>query len=143
LLDGMEKAVAGSRRKAELVGLLVALRRMQGWWNGGLGARRCVCMRSGAMRCGFVGGCGLGVGGGEDSYEFQLRRRWESALDELATLDFSGVRVRFGEALVGLDRIARETLFAPESRETSVQVMGPLEAAGESSMRCGFWVLGI
>ena len=31
-----------------------------------------------------------GAGKGEDSVEFQTRRKWESALDELATLDFDG-----------------------------------------------------
>ena len=73
-----------------------------------------------------------GAGDSEDSIEFQVRQRWESTLDELATLDFDGGRVEFAEALEGLERIARQTTFAPESREAPVQVMGPLEAAGES-----------
>jgi probable DNA repair protein len=51
-------------------------------------------------------------------------------LDELATLDFDGVRVPFVTALDEVERIARRTMFAPESRQTPVQVMGPLEAAG-------------
>ena len=67
-----------------------------------------------------------------DSVQFQARRKWESALDELATLDFAGVRVRFTEALAALERIAAETLFAPESRHAPVQIMGPLESAGSS-----------
>ena len=67
-----------------------------------------------------------------DSVEFQTRRKWESALDELATLDFAGVRVRFTDALAALERIAAETLFAPESRHAPVQIMGPLESAGSS-----------
>jgi probable DNA repair protein len=48
----------------------------------------------------------------------------------LATLDFDGVQVEFGQALEALERIARQTTFAPESRDAPVQVMGPLEAAG-------------
>ncbi len=60
-----------------------------------------------------------------------MRRKWESALDELATLDFDGVRVEFAQALTGVERIVRETTFAPESGGAPVQVMGPLEAAGE------------
>jgi probable DNA repair protein len=48
----------------------------------------------------------------------------------LATLDFDGGKVEFTRALEGLERIARQTMFAPESREAPVQVMGPLEAAG-------------
>jgi ATP-dependent helicase/nuclease subunit B len=71
-----------------------------------------------------------------DSVEFQTRRKWESALDELATLDFDspsdGPRVSFKDALAALERIANETLFAPESRHAPVQIMGPLESAGSS-----------
>lgn len=77
-------------------------------------------------------GAGGGRGSGEDSVEFQTSRRWESALDELATLDFDGQRVGFAQALASLVRIAKQTVFAPESRQAPVQVMGPLEAAGSS-----------
>jgi probable DNA repair protein len=73
-----------------------------------------------------------GASTAEDSVEFQTRRRWESALDELATLDFDGQRVGFAQAMEALARIAKQTVFAPESREVPVQVMGPLEAAGGS-----------
>ncbi|HEY6375628.1 MAG TPA: hypothetical protein VIX90_08900, partial [Edaphobacter sp.] len=66
----------------------------------------------------------------EDSVAFQTRRKWESALDELVTADFDGVKVGFGRALEELEWIARHTMFAPESRDAPVQVMGPLEAAG-------------
>ncbi len=66
----------------------------------------------------------------ETSFEFQVRRKWESALDELATLDFDGVYVDSDRALAELVVIARKTMFAPESREAPVQIMGPLEAAG-------------
>ena len=65
-----------------------------------------------------------------DSVEFQARRKWESALDELASLDFDNSRVLFAQALESLERICAETLFAPESRQAPVQVMGPLESAG-------------
>jgi probable DNA repair protein len=71
-----------------------------------------------------------GAGSRENSVEFQMRRKWESALDELATLDFSGVPVEFVQAFEALERIAQQTLFAPESSDAPVQVMGPLEAAG-------------
>ncbi len=46
-----------------------------------------------------------GAGEGEDSVEFQMRAKWESALDELATLDFDGRRVKYGEARRELVRI--------------------------------------
>jgi len=67
-----------------------------------------------------------------DSIEFQTRRKWESALDELASLDFDGTRVLFADALATLERIAADTLFAPESRHAPIQIMGPLESAGSS-----------
>ena len=48
---------------------------------------------------------GWGEGRVEDSVEFQVRRKWESALDELATLDFDGVTggVCSGAGGVGAD----------------------------------------
>ena len=79
---------------------------------------------------------GWNAPGRDSSVEFQTRRKWESALDELATLDFDsrsdGTRVRFAAALAALERIATQTLFAPESRHAPIQIMGPLESAGSS-----------
>jgi ATP-dependent helicase/nuclease subunit B len=77
---------------------------------------------------------------GEDSIEFQTRQKWESALDELATLDFDGVRVPFDQALGELERLTQQTMFAPESHHAPVQVIGPLEAAGSSFD--ALWFLG-
>jgi probable DNA repair protein len=71
-----------------------------------------------------------GAGSRENSVEFQTRRKWDSALDELTTLDFNGARVEFEQVLEALGRIVRRTTFAPESHNAPVQVMGPLEAAG-------------
>jgi len=74
--------------------------------------------------------------GSLDSTEFQTRHKWETALDEFATLDFDsasdGTRIAFSDALDALERIAANTLFAPESRHAPVQIMGPLESAGSS-----------
>ena len=75
---------------------------------------------------------GWAVTNSDSSIEFQTRRKWESALDELATLDFAGLRVPFPAALSALERIAAETLFAPESRRAPIQIMGPLESAGSA-----------
>jgi len=70
----------------------------------------------------------------DSSVEFQTRRKWSSALDELATLDFDsrtdGTRVPFATALAELTRIASQTLFAPETRHAPIQILGPLESAG-------------
>jgi ATP-dependent helicase/nuclease subunit B len=66
----------------------------------------------------------------EDSLAFQTRRKWESVLDQLSTLDFEGVRATFPEVLNALKTLLANTLFAPESSGAPVQIMGPLEAAG-------------
>jgi probable DNA repair protein len=73
-----------------------------------------------------------GRGSGADSIEFQTLRKWEGLLDELATLDFDGTQITYQQAVSAVERLARITLFAPESRQTPVQILGPLEAAGES-----------
>jgi probable DNA repair protein len=68
----------------------------------------------------------------DNSVEFQTRRKWEDALDQLATLDFEDQHVSCRSALAALERIAAETLFAPESHHALVQIMGPLESAGST-----------
>jgi ATP-dependent helicase/nuclease subunit B len=65
-----------------------------------------------------------------DSLTFQTQRRFDGALDELATLDFDGSRVTAPDALNALTRIIQAIIFAPESREAPVQIMGPLEVGG-------------
>ena len=67
-----------------------------------------------------------------DSIIAQIRRRWESALDELATLDFrpSAAQPSTSTALETLVRIARQAIFAPQSRHAPVQILGPLEVGG-------------
>ncbi len=80
-----------------------------------------------------------------DSTEFQLLRKWQQLLDQLSTLDFadlapsgprpsssspSGPRVPYQSALDSLQRLAAQTLFAPESADAPVQIMGVLESAG-------------
>ncbi len=65
-----------------------------------------------------------------DSLTFQIQNRWESILDQLSTLDFHGPAPTRSEALTTLARLARETIFAPESRNAPVQILGPLELGG-------------
>lgn len=69
---------------------------------------------------------------GEDSVEFQTRRKWESTLDLLATLDFDGRSVSFPRALAELERLLQQTVFAPESNQAPIPVIGPLEASGST-----------
>ncbi len=128
-LTRMARMVAGSRRSEQLPGLLGALRRMErrsaefdgiaqsfGLWTEGFRA--------------LLAEAGWGADRAETSPEFQARERWESALDAMSTLDFEDHAAEFGDALGALERIARETIFAPESRSAPVQILGPLEAAG-------------
>lgn len=90
--------------------------------------------RSHAAWCAVFGqmleAAGWSGGQPDDSLAFQTRRRWAGLVDELASLDFEGRTVSFGKALQELRRMAAGTLFAPESHDAPVQVMGPLEAAG-------------
>ncbi|HEY0307713.1 MAG TPA: PD-(D/E)XK nuclease family protein [Acidobacteriaceae bacterium] len=67
-----------------------------------------------------------------DSTEFQLQQRWQELLDEIATLDFSGDRIDFAAALAAISSAASETLFAPQSHDAPVQIMGALESAGSA-----------
>lgn len=80
----------------------------------------------------FLEAAGWAVPAQLDSLEYQTRRKWESVLDELATLDFDDARVSFDAAMESLERIATTTLFAPEASHTPIQILGPLEAAGSS-----------
>jgi ATP-dependent helicase/nuclease subunit B len=64
------------------------------------------------------------------SLAFQTHRRFESALDELATLDFDGSHASASDALAALTRIAQQAIFAPESSNAPVQILGPLEVGG-------------
>jgi len=74
-----------------------------------------------------------------DSREFQLRKRWDDLLDELAGMDALGERVTYEEMLSTLRSMAEETLFAPQSRGARIQIMGPMEAAGSHFE--GIWFL--
>ncbi len=132
-LEWLSAMVDGSRRRARLGRLPEALRAMRRVVAARLrgGDRRSHAEWAERMRE-LLEAAAWGAGEGEDSVEFQTRRRWESALDELATLDFDAQRVEFEQALGAVERIAQRAIFAPESRGAPVQVMGPLEAAGGS-----------
>jgi probable DNA repair protein len=76
------------------------------------------------------------------SIEFQQLRRWQAALDELATLDAvpSLSQPSGPEVLAALRRVLGEAVFAPESRGAPVQIMGPLEVGGVAFD--ALWFLG-
>ena len=62
--------------------------------------------------------------------EFEAERAWESTLDLVSTLDFSGRRVEFATALQALELQAQTTVFASPSTGAPVQVMSVAEAEG-------------
>ena len=64
--------------------------------------------------------------------EFEATRAWESVLDMLSTLDFSGRRVALASALEALELQAQKTMFAAPSTGAPVQVMGVNEAEGSA-----------
>jgi ATP-dependent helicase/nuclease subunit B len=62
--------------------------------------------------------------------EFEATRAWESTLDLVSTLDFSGRRIGFASALEALESQAQKTTFAQPSTNAAVQVMSVTESVG-------------
>ena len=80
-------------------------------------------------------------GSGLTSAEFQATRRWQSALEECASLGFDGRLMTWSDFLVAIERGAGETLFAPESQEAPILIAGPAESAGLTAD--GLWFMGV
>lgn len=76
----------------------------------------------------------------ESSLLFQAREAWERMLERIASLDFSARSLSYMDFLGILERTARETIFAPESKDAPVQVMGAYAASGQSFD--AVWFLG-
>ena len=62
--------------------------------------------------------------------EFEATRAWESLLDLLSTLDFSGRRVTLASAIQTLELQAQKAKFTPPALDATVQVMSVAEAQG-------------
>lgn len=67
-----------------------------------------------------------------DSVQFQAQQRWETLLESLALLDISADPIPFSAFLNLLILQAFQTLFAPESLDAPIQIMGPMESAGQN-----------
>ena len=74
------------------------------------------------------------------SAEFQAVQRWQQALETTASLGFDGRRLEWKDFLSALARTLAETLFAPQSRDASIQIAGPAESAGLTAD--AVWFLG-
>ena len=76
-----------------------------------------------------------------NSYEYQALKRWHELLSEFASLDRVITRIRYGESVSRLRRMAAETLFQPETDDAPVQILGVFEAAGMKFDH--LWVMGL
>jgi probable DNA repair protein len=65
-----------------------------------------------------------------ESEDFQVQARWTQLLDSVAALAFDGRTVSYTEFVEVLEHQAEQTIFAAESRDAPVQILGPFEAAG-------------
>lgn len=74
------------------------------------------------------------------SAEFQAWQRWEYALEGIASLGFDGRRIAWSDFISSYERILETTLFAPESTDAPIQIVGPGESAGLTGD--GIWFLG-
>ena len=74
------------------------------------------------------------------SAEFQAVRRFHQAVETAGSLGFDGRRISWPEFLSSLGHALDETLFAPESRDAPIQIVGPAESAGLTAD--AIWFLG-
>ena len=72
---------------------------------------------------------------------FQAREAWERLLDQIASLDFQNRTMSYDGFLATLERAAHETIFARESADAPVQVMGAYAASGQAFD--AVWFLGV
>ena len=65
-----------------------------------------------------------------DSLEFQQLALWQRTLDEFATFDTVSEPMPFNEALALLRNCCGRQMSQPQTADSPIQVLGPLEAAG-------------
>ncbi|HEY6044636.1 MAG TPA: PD-(D/E)XK nuclease family protein [Nitrosospira sp.] len=76
-----------------------------------------------------------------DSFEYQTLKKWQEVLADFAALDPVLSRLRYGEALARLRRMAAEVMFQPETPDVPIQILGVLESAGLTFDH--LWVTGL
>jgi len=76
-----------------------------------------------------------------DSVEYQALKRWHETVAAFAALDRVLPRMGYADALSRLRRMAADTLFQPESPEVPIQILGVLEASGQTFD--ALWVMGL
>jgi len=76
-----------------------------------------------------------------NSDSYQLVSRWRELLNDFARLALVSSRMGAAASISRLEQMAAETVFQPESRNATVQLMGPLEASGAEFD--AIWVAGL
>ncbi|GAA5316644.1 MAG: PD-(D/E)XK nuclease family protein [Candidatus Pelagadaptatus aseana] len=76
-----------------------------------------------------------------DSNEYQQIQQWQTLLEDFCRLDHVQPALTVSEALDLLNRHASGTPFQAQTRESPIQVLGALEAAGLVFDQC--WVMGM
>ncbi|HEB28719.1 MAG TPA: hypothetical protein ENI05_13265 [Porticoccus sp.] len=75
------------------------------------------------------------------STEYQTVEAWKKSLPDFEALGMVKGHVSFLEAVTYINRVARETIFQPQSPDTPVDIMGTLEAEGLSFDY--LWLMGM
>lgn len=76
-----------------------------------------------------------------DSVEFQQLALWQRTLDDYATFDIVCEPMHFGAALALLRDCCRRQVSQPQTIDSPIQVLGPLEAAGLTFQH--LWLCGM
>ncbi len=76
-----------------------------------------------------------------DSEEFQLVNRWRELLEEFSSLGTVSGTLSGTRALARLGLIAADTVFQPEQLDTAIDVLGPMETAGQTFD--ALWIAGL
>lgn len=76
-----------------------------------------------------------------NSTEHQVMKRWQALLEELTTVALVDEKSHFGTAFRVLQNAVNNLPFQPERRHAAIQVLGTLEASGQTFDAA--WVLGL
>jgi ATP-dependent helicase/nuclease subunit B len=78
--------------------------------------------------------------GGSDSVDFQARKKFVQLLESVAAIGFEDSLIDAKDFLSFLEKQALDAIFAPESQDAPVQILGPAESAGQTFD--AVWFLG-
>jgi ATP-dependent helicase/nuclease subunit B len=78
--------------------------------------------------------------GGSDSVDYQARKKFVQLTESIASIGFEDSLVEEQDFLSFLEKQAHDAIFAPESQDALVQILGPAESAGQTFD--AVWFLG-